>query len=97
MKKVILGLVLPVLVLVGCKGSGGGSSDIELLDENDSMSYALACLIADNNTRNFGNDVDIEAFVAGFRDQNDSSVDALISLEEAEMVYRHMLLKSRTQ
>ena len=64
MKKLVLGVVATMMVLASCNNGGGASGDIELIDLNDSMSYALGCLISDNNQKNFDDDIDIDIFLA---------------------------------
>lgn len=82
-----------VMVLTSCNGGGSASGDIELLDLNDSMSYALGCLINDNNSTNFGEDLDVNIFLAGIREHNDSNSDLLIPFDEAEMILKSYAFK----
>ncbi|MFT5725167.1 MAG: FKBP-type peptidyl-prolyl cis-trans isomerase/predicted small secreted protein [Bacteroidia bacterium] len=93
MKKLILGLAMSTMALTACNSGNGAAGDIELLDAHDSMSYAIGCLIADNNATNFGDDLDIDIFFAGIRDQGDSSTDLLIPFDEAEMILQAYAFK----
>ena len=86
MKKLFLGLVASSMALTACNSGGSASGDIELLDLNDSMSYALGCLISDNNTKNFGGDIDVNIFIEAIRQHNDSNGDLMIPFDEAEMI-----------
>ena len=92
MKKIVLGLVATTMMLASCN-NGSTSGDIELLDLNDSMSYALGCLIADNNNTNFGDDLDMDIFLAAIKEQSDSNADLLIEFDEAEMILKSYAFK----
>ena len=93
MKKLFLGLVASMMALTSCNSGGTASGDIELIDLNDSMSYALGCLISDNNSKNFGDDIDINIFMEGIRQHSDSSGDLLIPFDEAEMILQSYAYK----
>ncbi len=88
MKKLVLGVVATMMVLASCNNGGGASGDIELIDLNDSMSYALGCLISDNNQKNFDDDIDIDIFLAAIKEHSDSNADLLIPFDEAEMILK---------
>jgi FKBP-type peptidyl-prolyl cis-trans isomerase FkpA len=93
MKKLFLGLVASMMALTSCNSGGSASGDIELIDLNDSMSYALGCLISDNNSKNFGDDIDINIFMEGIRQHSDSTGDLLIPFDEAEMILQSYAYK----
>lgn len=87
MKKVVLMMMAAAAIVTGCNSAQNGSTNVELVDEIDSVSYALACLIAENNDQNFGEDLDIDAFVAGIRNYQDREEEELmIPLDEAQVV-----------
>ncbi len=88
MKKLVLGVVATMMVLASCNNGGGAFGDIELIDLNDSMSYALGCLISDNNQKNFDDDIDIDIFLAAIKEHSDSNADLLIPFDEAEMILK---------
>ena len=81
-------MAVSMMVLTSCNSGGTGSGDTELLSFNDSMSYALGCLISDNNKKNFGEDIDVNIFLAGIREHSDSNAELLIPFDEAEMILK---------
>lgn len=93
MKKLVLSAVATMMVLASCNNGGGTSGDIELMDLNDSMSYALGCLISDNNYKNFGDDIDVDIFLAAIKEHNDSNAELLIPFDEAEMILQSYAYK----
>lgn len=96
MKKLVLGVVATMMVLASCNNGGGTSGDIELIDLNDSVSYALGCLISDNNNKNFGGDIDIDIFLAAIKEHNDSNAELMIPFDEAEMILQSYAYKKST-
>ncbi len=86
MKKTVLGLLVAGTMLSACNTSQN-STEVELVDELDSVSYALGTLISENTMSNFDQDIDIDIFLAAIRSHStDTSAELLIPMDEANMI-----------
>jgi FKBP-type peptidyl-prolyl cis-trans isomerase len=86
-------------VLAGCQDAGNSAAEAEpaarpaLADDAAKASYSLGYLFADNVARQFGDDIEVEAFILGVRDQL-AGEEGVVDEMEAQRVL-NALVESR--
>jgi FKBP-type peptidyl-prolyl cis-trans isomerase FkpA len=89
-------------VLVGCQEkpaepeADAATAEPAFANDDAKAAYSLGYAFTENITRQFGNELDVDAFVRGVRDQF-SGADAAIAEEEAQTVLSALIERKRAE
>jgi len=82
--------LLAAVTISACNSSSSSSNEeVELIDQIDSVSYALGLLTSENYNTQIGGDLDADLIAEGIKDNyvgGDTNAQPMIPLEEAEFI-----------